>query len=102
MMRSTGWNGTLTIRKTADTSRQSRRDGTPILSWSSLAPMQKRVDRLGVYYGFKSMNSHIHLLEAFAELKKIDDGPVVTERLAELFSIVRDRIAVEPGRLIFT
>ncbi len=26
--------------------------------------MHERLDRLGVYYGFKSMNSHIHLLEA--------------------------------------
>ena len=41
-----------------------RRDGTPILAWEQDAPMQKRLDRLGVYYGFKSMNSHIHLLEA--------------------------------------
>ena len=77
-----------------------RRDGTPILSLAAKdAPMQKRLDRLGVYYGFKSMNSHIHLLEAIAELKKIDDRPIVKERLLELLSIVRDRIAVEPGAL---
>ena len=45
------------------------------------------------------MNSHIHLLEALSELKKIDDRPVVKERLLELLAIVRDRIAVEPGAL---
>ena len=77
----------------------TRRDGTPILSWNAMAPLEKRVDRMGVYYGFKSMNSHIHLLEAISELKKIDERPVVKERLAEVFSIVRDRIAVEPGAL---
>jgi cellobiose epimerase len=77
----------------------TRRDGTPILAWDQDAPMQKRVDRLGVYFGFKSMNSHIHLLEALTELKKIDDRPVVAERLLEVFAIVRDRIAVEPGAL---
>jgi mannobiose 2-epimerase len=76
-----------------------RRDGTPILAWDQNAPMHKRLDRLGVYYGFKSMNSHIHLLEAMSELKKIDDRPVVKERLLELLHVVRDRIAVEPGAL---
>jgi mannobiose 2-epimerase len=75
------------------------RDGRPILAWPSDAPMANRLDRLGVYYGFKSMNSHIHLLEALTELKKIDDRPVVKERLRELLEIVRDRIAVEPGAL---
>ena len=45
-----------------------RRDGTPILSWQAGAQEWQRSDRLGVYYGFKSMNSHIHLLEALTEL----------------------------------
>jgi mannobiose 2-epimerase len=76
-----------------------RRDGSPILAWNQDAPIQKRLDRLGVYYGFKSMNSHIHLLEALTELKKIDARDVVRERLSELLQIVRDRIAVEPGAL---
>ena len=40
-------------------------------------------DRLGVYYGFKSMNSHIHLLEALTELSRVDRRPVVKERLRE-------------------
>ncbi len=75
-----------------------RRDGTPILSWDENAPMAKRTDRVGVYYGFKSMNVHIHLLEAVAELSRVDDRPVVKERLAELLGVVRDKIAVEPGR----
>jgi mannobiose 2-epimerase len=75
------------------------RDGTPIRSWNKGAPIQERLDRLGVYYGFKSMNSHIHLLEALTELKKFDDRAVVRERLLELLTVVRDRIAVEPGAL---
>lgn len=75
------------------------RDGSAIRAWNKEAPMHKRLDRLGVYYGFKSMNSHIHLLEALTELKQIDDRPVVRERLLELLEIVRDRIAVEPGAL---
>ena len=76
-----------------------RRDGTPIAAWNKDAPMRERLDRLGVYYGFKSMNSHIHLLEALSELTKIDNRPQVRERLLELLQIVRDRIAVEPGAL---
>ncbi len=75
------------------------RDGTPLLNFRQDSPMQTRLDRLGVYYGFKSMNSHIHLLEAVTALKKIDDSPVIRDRLFELLSIVRDRIAVEPGAL---
>jgi mannobiose 2-epimerase len=76
-----------------------RRDGTPITSWSQDAPLEKRTDRLGIYYGFKTMNSHIHLLESLTELSKVDHRPVVKERLREVFQLVRDRIAVEPGAL---
>jgi mannobiose 2-epimerase len=76
-----------------------RRDGTPILRWDEDAPIAKRTDRLGVYYGFKSMNSHIHLLEAIAAFSRVDRAPLVKERLREMHAIVRDRIAVEPGAL---
>lgn len=76
-----------------------RRDGTAITDYDPSAPIAARQDRLGVYYGFKTMNSHIHLLEALAELAKVDDRPIVHERLAEAFRLVRDRIAVEPGAL---
>ncbi len=76
-----------------------RRDGTPITSWPPEAPVGRRTDRLGIYYGFKTMNVHIHLLEAVAALARVDDRPVVKDRLRELLGIVRDRIAVEPGAL---
>jgi mannobiose 2-epimerase len=76
-----------------------RRDGTPILSWEKDAPIARRTDRLGVYHGFKSMNAHIHLLEALAELFKVDKRSIVKQRLGEVLTIVRDRIAVEPGAL---
>jgi cellobiose epimerase len=76
-----------------------RRDGTPIVVWNPDQPISRRVDRLGIYFGYKTMNVHIHLLEALTELSKIDDRPVVKERLSEVFAIVRDRIAVEPGAL---
>jgi mannobiose 2-epimerase len=75
------------------------REGQPILTWDDSAPSYRRVDRLGVYYGFKTMNSHIHLLEALAEYYKIDKSALVRQRLEETLKIVRDRIAVEPGAL---
>jgi mannobiose 2-epimerase len=75
------------------------REGKPILAWDAGAPISKRTDRLGVYYGFKSMNSHIHLLEALAEFYRAEKTPLVKERLQETHALVRDRIAVEPGAL---
>jgi mannobiose 2-epimerase len=75
------------------------REGQPILAWDSNAPIFRRTDRLGVYYGFKTMNSHIHLLEAIAEFYKVEKTPLVKERLEETLALVRDRIAVEPGAL---
>src|SRR5262249_2203957 len=75
------------------------REGKPILSWDESAPPAKRFDRLHTYYGFKSMNSHIHLLEALTALSHVDKTPLVTERLREVHALVRDKIAVEPGAL---
>lgn len=75
------------------------RAGKPILEWNPDAPLAKRVDRLGVYYGFKSMNSHIHLLEALAEFYRVDRNPRSRRRLEETLAVVRDRIAITPGAL---
>ena len=75
------------------------RDGTPITARDDHAPIAKRTDRLGVYYGFKTMNSHIHLLEAVAAFARVEKTPEVKARLRELLGIVRDKIAVEPGAL---
>lgn len=75
------------------------RDGKPILSRDDSAPFSKRVDRIGTYYGFKSMNSHIHLLEALTEFARVEPTPIVKQRLAETHAIVRDKIAVDPGAL---
>jgi mannobiose 2-epimerase len=76
-----------------------KRDGTPILTWDPKLPIPARLDRLGIYYGFKTMNTHIHMMEALSELSRVDSRPIVKERLREVFEIVRDKIAVEPGAL---
>jgi mannobiose 2-epimerase len=49
--------------------------------------------------GYKSMNTHIHLLESFTQLYEVwkDDG--LRRRLEELLTIVRDKICVEPGAM---
>lgn len=51
----------------------------------------------GFPLGFKSMNTHIHLLESFTELYRVWKDERLRDRLEELFEIVRDRIVVEPG-----
>jgi mannobiose 2-epimerase len=74
------------------------RAGKPILDWEGIPP-DKRNDRLGVYHGFKTMNSHIHLLEALSVFYAVEKTDRVRQRLAETLAIVRHKIAVEPGGL---
>jgi mannobiose 2-epimerase len=54
--------------------------------------------------GYKSMNTHIHLLEAFTELYQVWPDPTLHQRLEEMLAVVRDKICVEPGvmNLYFT
>jgi mannobiose 2-epimerase len=47
--------------------------------------------------GYKSMNTHIHLLEAFTALYRIWPDKELRTRVEELLVLVRDRICVEPG-----
>jgi mannobiose 2-epimerase len=72
------------------------RDGT-VLQPEPSSPDAK--DVLGNVYGRKSMNAHIHMLEAVAELARVDRSELVRKRLKELLTLVRDRIAHEPGAL---
>jgi mannobiose 2-epimerase len=66
------------------------RSGKILLSPSVAAPR----DFIGTRYGFKSMNTHIHLLEAFSSLYEIAPTPLVRRRLQEVFLLVRDTINV--------
>lgn len=72
------------------------RDGKPILS--PVSPDQM-ADFIGTRYGYKSMNTHIHLLEAYGALYEVWPEPQLKTRLNELFELVRDKIYVEPGAL---
>jgi mannobiose 2-epimerase len=49
--------------------------------------------------GYKSMNAHIHMLEAYAQLYHVWKDEQLRKRLLELHEIVRDKIANRPGSL---
>jgi mannobiose 2-epimerase len=72
------------------------RDGTPV---QPHAP-NGHAEANGVGpIGFKSMNTHIHLLESLTELYKVWPDPSLRARLEEMLSIVRDKICVTPGAM---
>jgi len=53
----------------------------------------------GFPLGYKSMNTHIHLLESFAQLSEVWQDETLRSRLEELLAVVRDKICVEPGAM---
>jgi mannobiose 2-epimerase len=78
------------------------RDGTPLQAEPYAAVVTNAA--LGFPVGYKSMNTHIHLLESFTELLRVWPDPTLRARVAELQHLVRDVISVEPGamNLFFT
>ena len=56
-------------------------------------------DLIGTPYGQKSQNTHLHLMEAYAELYRAWPDPLVRERLTELVAILGNRLFAEPGHL---
>jgi cellobiose epimerase len=72
------------------------RDGTPIKP--DVLSGRVAIGPIGPV-GYKSMNTHIHLLEAFTELYRVWPDPTLRARLEELLAIVRDKICVEPGAM---
>jgi cellobiose epimerase len=53
----------------------------------------------GFPVGYKSMNTHIHLLEALTQLYEVWKDDLLRQRIEELVTIVRDKICVEPGAM---
>lgn len=47
--------------------------------------------------GYKSMNTHIHLLESFTQLYEVWKDETLRQRLEELLVINRDKICLGPG-----
>ena len=66
-------------------------DGTPMIAPPMEAPWLE-TGKVGEPLGGRSMNTHLHLLEAFTALYKIWPDAILQERLKELFYIIRDRI----------
>ena len=66
----------------------------------SVAPAAGGSDALGRPYGQKSMNTHIHALEALTELYQVWPDPAVKTRLQEIFDINLNKIYSDPGYLI--
>ncbi len=60
-------------------------------------------DQIGTKLGLKSMNTHIHILEALTALYGVWPDPLVKTRLTEAHALVRDKIAQPEGyqRLFF-
>lgn len=75
-------------------------DGSPILTDAdNPLPNHPKIDTIGTRIGYKSMNTHIHLLESLTELYRVWPDPALKERLTEMLGIVRDRIVVPPGAM---
>jgi len=74
------------------------REGKPV----SAHPETGKVELLPVALfpiGYKSMNTHIHLLESFTQLYEVWPDETLRKRLEELLAIIRDKISVEPGAM---
>jgi mannobiose 2-epimerase len=68
------------------------REGKPV----ETSPGPGRPSGVG-FLGFKSMNTHIHLLESFTQLYEVWKDETLRKRLTELLAVNRDRICVDPG-----
>lgn len=79
------------------------RDGRVVQANSEM-PLGDSVPLAGFPIGYKSMNTHIHLLESFTQLYEVWKDETLRRRILELLAIVRDKICVAPGvmNLYFT
>jgi cellobiose epimerase len=75
------------------------RDGLRVAAAAAWRGKLQGVPVSGFPVGFKSMNTHIHLLESFTELYRVWKDETLRARLTELLTLVRDRITVEPGSM---
>ena len=74
------------------------RDGRIVQPSSGTARVEA-VPFAGFPIGYKSMNTHIHLLESFTQLYEVWKDELLRRRVNELLGIVRDKICVEPGAM---
>jgi mannobiose 2-epimerase len=72
------------------------REGKPLVTDSASGTVTMPPIPIGPE-NYKSMNTHIHLLEAWTQLYQVWPDATLRARLEEMLSIVRDKISVEPG-----
>lgn len=75
------------------------RDGSRITAPIEYPGWTRSNDHVGTLIGHKSMNTHIHLLEAFAELRHVWNDPTLNARIDELLTILTTRIATGDGSM---
>lgn len=74
------------------------RDGTPVQA-EPYASTVATTSASNFPIGYKSMNTHIHLLESFTQLLSVWPDATLRSRVVELQHLVRDTITVEPGAM---
>ena len=75
-----------------------RADGTPVATDVTEEALGRGLPVIG-RVGHKSMNAHIHVLEALIALRRVWNDSRLHERLNEIFEIVRDKIVLPGGHL---
>jgi mannobiose 2-epimerase len=73
-----------------------QRDGSPLVGRGA----EGARDRMGVPVGLKSANTHLHLLEAFAELYRAEPSSEHRSRLEELVHVLGEVAPGEDGSLV--
>ena len=58
-----------------------------------------RTDKIGAPYGYKSADTHVHLMEAFVELHRASPNPELRDRIGEMYDVTRDLIVLPTGTL---
>ncbi len=58
-------------------------------------------DAIGTPYGLKSMNTHLHILEALTELYSASKDRKVAQRLHKVLHILRSKFVLPDGRLLY-
>jgi len=74
------------------------RDGTPVAGHPETGVVELNPVS-GFPVGYKSMNTHIHLLESYSQLYEVWKDDLLRQRLEELLAIIRDKVCADPGAM---